>query len=184
MGMARGETSGGRGASAARGEPVAAVAIPAWAAYDEHGEALRQFLLRHTRDRAAAEDLAHEAFIRLLTETAAGRAPVHVRAWLFRVGLNLATSRGRRIGVAARRASELLSRDLVPSPEDELLDREASGLLTAMLAGLPDHVRVALLLSAQGYSGAEIARRIGRTELATRSLICRHRSRLRAAVAA
>ena len=32
--------------------------------------------------------------------------------------------------------------------------------------------------------GAEIARHIGRSELATRSLICRHRSRLRDAVVA
>lgn len=179
MEMARGETSGDRAAGGARGEPVAAVAISTSAAYDEHGAALRQFLGRYTRDASAAEDLAHEAFVRLLIESSAGRGPTNVRAWLFRVGINLATSRARRQGVAARRAGELVPRRFVPSPEEMLIDREESTRLTGLLDGLPDHVRVALLLSAEGYSGAEIARTIGRSELATRSLLCRQRSRLR-----
>jgi len=182
MGMARGEMHGDRGASGVRGEPVAALAIST--AYSQHADALRAFLTRSTRDAAAAEDLVHETFIRLLTETAEDRAPVHLRAWLFRVAANLAASRGRRQGVAARRAPELLPRGVAPSPEDELLDREAAGALQRRLAHLPDHVRAALLMSAHGFSGAEIAVRIGRSELATRSLLCRYRGRLRSRVAA
>jgi DNA-directed RNA polymerase specialized sigma24 family protein len=103
MGMARGETSGDRGTHRARGEPVAALAISA--AYDEHGEPLRRYIARYTGEEAAAEDLVHEAFVRLLAESAAGRPPVHVRAWLFRVVVNLATSRARRQGVAGRGAA-------------------------------------------------------------------------------
>jgi len=183
MGKARGETSGDRGAGGARGEPVAAVALSASAAYDDHGEALRLLLVRYTRDVAAAEDLAQEAFVRLLTELAAGRPPTNTRAWLFRVGINLARSRARRMGVALRRAPELLSRCSMPSPEEELVDREERQRLKALLDGLPGDARAAMLLSAEGYTGAEIARRIGRSELATRSLLCRQRSRLRAAAA-
>ena len=183
MGMARGETSGDRGAGGARGEPVAAVAFSASAAYDDHGEALRLLLVRYTRDVAAAEDLAQEAFVRLLTEVAAGRPPTNTRAWLFRVGINLATSRARRMGVALRKAPDLLPRASMPSPEDELIDREERQRLKSLLDALPGDARAAMLLSAEGYSGAEIARRIGRTELATRSLLCRHRSRLRTTAA-
>jgi len=180
MGMARGETSGDRGAGGARGEPVAAVASPASTAYGEHGEALRRFLARHTRDAAAAEDLAHEAFVRLLIESAAGRPPTHVRAWLFRVALNLVASGARHRDVASRRAGDLVRREVAPSPEELLIEREASRSLADLLDGLPRDARDALLLTAHGYTGAEIARRIGRSELATRSLICRQRSRLRA----
>ena len=72
-----------------------------------------------------------------------------------------------------------MHRELAPSPEEELVEREAAGALARRLTGLPEDVRAALLLSAHGYTGAEIARRIGRSELATRSLICRHRIRLR-----
>lgn len=39
--------------------------------------------------------------------------------------------------------------------------------------------RTALLLAAHGFSGREVAEALGRTELATRSLICRARLRLR-----
>ena len=188
MGMARGEPDGDRGAGGARGEPVAGSAITAAlasAAYDEHADALRNHLAGYTRDAAAAEDLLHEAFIRLLTELSAGRPPRHLRAWLFRVGSNLAASRARHHGVARRRASELVRREVAPSPEDELIERESARILAGRLQGLPADVRAALLLSAIGYTGAEIADHIGRTELATRSLICRHRSRLRrSAVAA
>lgn len=184
MGMARGETSRDRDTHGVRGEPVASLAISTSLAYDEHGEQLRAYLSRYTGDAASAEDLVHEAFVRLMTESAAGRSPVHVRAWLYRVALNLATSSARRRGVAARRASELCARDVAPSPEEELLAREAAQLLNGTLAGLPDDARTALVLAAHGFSGAEIARHIGRTELATRSMLCRHRGRLRATVAA
>lgn len=184
MGMARGEAAGDRGARGARGETVAALAILAGSAYAEHADALRAYLRRRTRDHAAAEDLLHEAFLRLLTELAESRAPVHVRAWLFRVVTNLAASRARHRNIARRRASELLRRGQVPSPEDELIDRESAGALTGQLAHLPADARAALLLTAHGFSNAEIARRIGRTELATRSLICRYRSRLRATLVA
>jgi RNA polymerase sigma factor (sigma-70 family) len=181
MGMARGETSGDRGVGGTRGEPVAAVAIGASvaAAYAEHAAALRTRLTAVTRDLAAADDLVQETYLRLLTELAAGRQPVHLRAWLFRVGTNLAASRGRHHGVASRHAHRLIAHGVVPSPEEELLDREDARDVHGRLAVLPPSARCALLLAAHGYSGSEIAAHIGRTPLATRSLICRARGRLR-----
>ena len=184
MGMARRETDGDRGVGDARGETVAALAILAATAYAEYADPLRGHLAAYTRDADAAEDLLHETFVRLLTELAAGRRLRHMRGWLFRVGINLAASRARHHGVARRRASEPVHRELAPSPEEELIEREAAGALARRLTGLPEDVRAALLLSAHGYTGAEIARHIGRSELATRSLICRHRSRLRDSVVA
>ena len=184
MGMARGEPRRDRSTPRVRGETVAGLAILAATAYADHADALRGRLAAYTRDTAAAEDLLHETFVRLLTELAAGRTPQHLQAWLFRVAVNLAASRARHHGVMRRRAPDLLRRDVVPSPEDELIEREAAGAITGRLAHLPRDVQAALLLSAHGYSGAEIARHIGRSELATRSLICRHRSRLRDSVAA
>lgn len=183
MGVSRG-FHGDRGAERARGETVAESTTSAATAYAAYGDALRTHLAAYTRDHAAGEDLLHETFVRLLTELAAGRQPRHLRAWLFRVGINLATSRARHHGVARRRAPELVRREVVPSPEDELIDRESAGALAGRLRALPDDVRAALLLSAHGYTGAEIARRIGRTELATRSLMCRHRRGLRDSVIA
>jgi RNA polymerase sigma factor (sigma-70 family) len=185
MSVARRETAGNRDGSAVRGEtvrgePVAAVATLVTEAYYEHAPSLRAYALRCLRDAAAADDIVHDAFLRLLAESAMGRAPETPRAWLFRVVSNLVVTRARHHSVVARRAADLLDRALAPSPEDLLLERESAALLDARLAGLPAHARTAMVLAAHGYSGAEIARRIGRSELATRSLLCRQRRRLRA----
>ena len=47
------------------------------------------------------------------------------------------------------------------------------------LAGLSPDARAALLLAAEGFAGQEIAASIGRTEAATRTLMCRSRAQLR-----
>jgi DNA-directed RNA polymerase specialized sigma24 family protein len=47
------------------------------------------------------------------------------------------------------------------------------------LAGLTPDARTALMLAAHGFTGHEIAEAIGRSDLATRSLLCRARLRLR-----
>lgn len=184
--MARGEPGGDRGGAeaAARGEPVAALATTASvaAAFADHAGELRAHLLRSVRDPAAADDLVQESFVRLLTETAAGRPPIQSRAWLFRVATNLAASRARRHAVATRHAPALVRQDAARSPEDLLIEREAARSVDSSLARLAPHVRTALVLSAHGYSGAEIARHIGRSELATRSLLCRQRRRLRSSL--
>src|SRR3972149_5225411 len=44
------------------------------AVYGAHGPRLHGWLIGMTRDEATAEDLTHEAFVRLLREAAAGRA--------------------------------------------------------------------------------------------------------------
>lgn len=59
------------------------------------------------------------------------------------------------------------------------LRAERTALVRAALEHLPRDARVGLLLAANGFSGREIADAIGRTELATRTLICRARMELR-----
>jgi RNA polymerase sigma-70 factor (ECF subfamily) len=187
MGMAWGEGNGVRDASGIGGSPSAVSASSERVVaeiYQLHATSVHGFLLRLTRNRAVADDLLHDCFVRYLGEVAAGRAPRHPRAWLHRVAFNLVTSRARHDTVAVRRAPELLRRDAVASPEEELLDRESAGRLEARLSHLTPDARAALLLVAHGFSGAEIATHLGRTPLATRSLICRARSRLRATIAA
>ncbi len=132
-----------------------------------------------TRDREAAEDLLQETFIRLITETRAGRQPVQVRAWLYRVAANAAISRGRHGSVWNRLVPRLLDRREPASPEGEALRLERDTELHAALAGLTADARAALLLAAQGFTGHEIAESIGRSDSATRTLLCRSRVQLR-----
>ena len=137
------------------------------------------FLLPMTRDHEVAEDLLQDAFIRLIREARAGRMPDNVRAWLYRVATNLAISRGRRVATWLRIVPRLLDRDEPPRPEAEFLQHERDAELHAALGRLRSDGRAALLLAAQGFNGHEIATAIGRSELATRTLLYRSRIELR-----
>jgi RNA polymerase sigma factor (sigma-70 family) len=144
-------------------------------------------LLRHltaaTRDPSAAEDLTQEVFVRLIVELGAGRVPDDLAAWSHRVGLNLAMSRGRRMAVADRHAHELLELGSPPSPEAVALAAEQHESRRDAVAALGATDQRALILSANGYRGPEIARSIGRSDAATRTLLCRARTKVRARMA-
>jgi RNA polymerase sigma-70 factor, ECF subfamily len=153
-------------------------------AYLDHSGSLRRYLTSLTRDVPAAEDLTQDAFERLMREVRAGRQPDDIGGWLHRVGHNLAMSRGRRISVADRRRSELVVSDWAPSPESVTVAGEDQAAVVAVLGGLGPVDQRALILASHGYRGAEIARSIGRSEVATRTLLCRARAKVRATVLA
>lgn len=149
-------------------------------AYQEHRAELYGFLVSATRDADLAADVLHEAYARLLKAVRSGTPPLDARAWLFRVAGNLAISAARRRRVVARWAPWLATRHDEASPEQEYLRQEDERRVHGALAMLRPDDRVALLMAAHGCSGTEIAAGLGRTELATRSLLSRARLRLRA----
>jgi RNA polymerase sigma factor (sigma-70 family) len=132
-----------------------------------------------TRDSQTADDLVGEAFLRLLIQARAGRMPMRPGAWLHRVVLNEAASRGRHARVVAR-AAPLLAAPRGAEPVERAADRyELDEEVLRALGSLRPDARVAIVLAAEGYSGCEIGERIGRSGLATRALLCRSRRRLR-----
>ena len=151
--------------------------------YEAHHAEVYAFLVRSTRDPSAAEDLLQETFLRLTTEARAGRPPEQVRAWLFRVASNLAISRVRRHATANTYMDRYGQTDhdgaVMDSPEATALRRERNETLERALNDLPADARVALLLSAHGFRGEEIAETIGRSHGATRSMLLRARLRVR-----
>jgi RNA polymerase sigma-70 factor (ECF subfamily) len=144
--------------------------------YDAHQRELFTFAVRACRDHDAAEDLVHEAFIRLIQEVEADRTPRQVRAWLYRVVANLIVSQARHAIVAERHASA--TREDV-GPERAYLEREQQAYLDVALGELGEDARTALLMAASGFNGMEIADAIGRSGNATRTLMCRSRLQLR-----
>ena len=148
-------------------------------AYDAYQRDIHGFLRAATRDPDAAEDLTQETFIRLFKEIQAGRTPENVRAWLYTVATNLVTSRGRRMAVAERFKSVLAIRGSADSPEQETVRTERQDIVQRALAKLPTDDRTALLLSAHGFAGRDIAAVLGRSEGATRTLLTRARIQLR-----
>lgn len=152
--------------------------------YDRHGDELFGYLSRLVGARDVAEELLQETFLRLVREVRGGRTPEQPRAWLYRVATNLAASRGRRISAMGRTLGRLRLGDPQPSLEPGVVGREARDELLAVISQLGSDARSALLLSAQGFSGAEIATFIHRSPLATRSLLFRARAVLRSELGA
>ena len=155
---------------------------PVTAAYVSCRPGLQRYLTSVTRDPWTAEDLVQEAFLRLTIEVAQGRIPDDPGAWLHRVGHNLAMSAGRRQSVAARNHPVLEAPDDPASPEQSVVEIERRNELQAVLVDLDPVHRQALTLAALGYGAADIARSIGRTDGATRTMLCRVRAKVRAQV--
>jgi RNA polymerase sigma-70 factor, ECF subfamily len=149
------------------------------AAYDMHSRDLLAFARALVRDPEAAEDLVGDAFVRLINEIRAGRAPIEVRPWLYRVVANLVVSRGRRLRTAQRFLWRLVERRVEDSPEQNLTSSEIRADLLAALAGLSTDGRVAIVMASRGSTGQEIAEALGKSETATRTILYRARIRLR-----
>jgi RNA polymerase sigma factor (sigma-70 family) len=151
--------------------------------YLASGDALVHRLIGTTRDRDAATDIAHEAYLRLTREVVAGRTPANPGAWVYRVGLNLAFSRSRHLGVVGRLTPSIEPVPQEDVPEQMVLQAERARALRRTLAQLPPVERHAMVLSAEGYQPSEIAPLIGRSPAATRTMLCRARAKLRAKLA-
>ena len=145
-----------------------------------HLDAVFACACRILGDRAEAEDVAQETFVRLLRKAADWQpgGPA-LRSWLLRVATNLCIDRRR-------------SRTrLVPMPDDieDLPAREGARLdddlairraVRRAMDGLPRRQRAALVLvHFHGLSGREAAGTLGTSEEALESLLSRARRRLR-----
>ncbi len=142
--------------------------------------------MRLLHDRAAADDVAQEAFVRVWR--VAGRwqpGTARFDTWLHTVVLNLCRDRLRR-----RRAvsGDMVSGDAVPDMADPAPDAEASLLdaehdrtVAAAIARLPERQREAILLvHYQDLSGAQAAAVLDVSIEALESLLARGRRTLRA----
>jgi RNA polymerase sigma-70 factor (ECF subfamily) len=150
------------------------------AAYEQYRDELQGYLARVTRDPEVASDLVQEAFLKLLLEARHRDAPDNVRAWLYRVATNAAVSRGRRLSTANALGDRVPGPQPADDPEDACLRAEERRCVERLLSRVRPDERRALLLAADGVEGAQIAVAIGRSHVATRTLIHRARARLRA----
>lgn len=118
---------------------------------------LVRFLYRRVWDLDEAEDLAQEAFVRLLDAR-----PDKPEAWLFTVAGNLAKNAARGESRRRQRLSLIAGApadDPSPDADQTMLRQEAAGQVRRALEGLSERDRTLLVLHADGmaYKGlAEI----------------------------
>lgn len=116
---------------------------------------LVRFLYARVGDADQAEDLAQEAFVRLLRSRPRESGP-----WLFTVAANLARDEARLARCRARHLSLVHSEAqarLAEGPEASLSRKEELERVRTALAALPDRDRDLLLLHNAGFRYREIA---------------------------
>jgi RNA polymerase sigma-70 factor (ECF subfamily) len=152
------------------------------AIYDAWNPRLFSFLLRMTKNRAVAEDLLEETWLRLVSGGEALAAATRLGPWLFTVARNLFLSDYR-----SRVREQACARDLISlwpggfsrSPHDSALLREFEERLEAALAEVPPMYReVLLLVGFEGLRPADAAAVCGITPEALRQRLSRGRTLL------
>jgi len=114
---------------------------------------------RHLTGDQQAEDLVHEAFIRLLGQST---CPDNVRAWLFRVVRNESMSLGRRLRLG-HTAARVLGQETRPWFESGIEDRMDAQAVHALIHTLPGYLREIVLLRIWGQlSLEEVSRIVGK----------------------
>jgi RNA polymerase sigma-70 factor, ECF subfamily len=132
---------------------------------------LFRYLHRLTGDEDVAEDIAQEAFVRLLRQQLPDE---EVRPWLFTVAMNLVRDRARKNERRQRllmAAPSLVSRPVLPDEDMERAERIAA--VRDVLDRLPERDRQLLLMREEGFKYDEIAKVVGVAPASVGTLIAR-----------
>ena len=151
----------------------ASAQAPGWATIEELFAALESpllaYALRLTGDRAAAEDVLQEAFMKLHVQFDEVREP---RAWLYRTVHNLALNHQRQAGKIVPLSPPAEdgettaddSADPLPLPDEQIARWEGIGLVRLSLAALDERSRELVRLKFnEDLSYKEISARTGLT---------------------
>jgi RNA polymerase sigma-70 factor (ECF subfamily) len=158
---------------------------------------LLNFLYRMVRDKAVAEDLAQEVFLRVYRAREEYAPSAKFTTWMFRIATNLALNsvrdnRHRQMEISMDQpadSGEEYSRtwevpDRAPSVEQELVARSRAELILKAIHALPEKQRAAVLLHKyQELDYDEIARVLECSESALKSLLFRAYETLRVQLA-
>src|SRR5262245_44788674 len=150
-----------------------------------------------TRNEADAEEVVQDVFLRLFRKIDAFEGRSALGTWIYRIAVNTALIKRR----GKRAALEVLLEDHLPTfkddghregdramlladwsetPEEELLSSEARDTVRRMIASLPDHYRVVLLLrDMEELSNEETAEILDDTVASVKSRLHRARMALR-----
>jgi len=138
-----------------------------------------------TRDIAASEDIAQEAFLRAWQRLAQLHQPASFLPWLRQITRNLArdwlrANRHRALSGEAADLAIAMAADPAPSPADQLLQVEEEIAALDIISALPEESRETLLLFyREGQSSRQVASLLGLSDAAVRKRLSRARASVR-----
>ncbi len=158
-----------------------------------HGAGVRTYLGHLVRDRALAEDLTQEVFLKVLTSIHTRETGRSFVVWLLRIARNEALDHLRRRSLHQRLVSSVRCgvgrvartvRRQPARPEEELAHSELAAALERALTGLPEPQRSVFLLRERGgFSSEEIAQVLDCSAKTGSTRLHRARSALRCILA-
>jgi RNA polymerase sigma-70 factor (ECF subfamily) len=148
------------------------------------------FLQRMVRDRATAEDLAQEVFLRIYRARKKYVPSAKFTTWLFRIATNLALNSLRdgryhhlEVSLDAPAEENVAPMSVPargPSADERLMDQDRSAFIRRAIERLPEKQRAAVMMHKfQEMDYSEIAEALGCSESALKSLLFRAYERLR-----
>src|SRR5262245_1802794 len=150
-------------------------------AFAAHQGLVYRYAYALTRDRASAEDVTQEVFLRLHRVLDSAQQGGMLRPWLLRVTANVARNllRTRRRADARDEAfaAEILQTTDTLTPDDELSRQQEIARAQRALSKLKEPLRSCLILRHEGLSYREIAAALGLRESSIGTLIARARTR-------
>jgi len=157
---------------------------------NKYGKIIVNFLYKFVNDRAEAEDLAQEVFLRVYRARNSYEPRAPLSAWLYRIAGNVglrAAGRRRRSPVLATSGkregdTEPLEafQDPRADPERLIVEAETGRIVLDAIRSLPEKERMALLLRRyEGLSYKDIAGVMECTEGAVKTYLHRGKLRLR-----
>lgn len=159
--------------------------------YTRHEQPLYGYLRRLLPAHEVAVEVAQETFFRAWRQFDTLVVYERPEAWLYRVATNLAISHLRhkaplsfssltaRLRAETPEREELAAGDLFASAFDLESGAAERDLIERILRALTERHRAALLLSAQGFTGDEIAAALDATPANARQMLRRARERFR-----
>jgi RNA polymerase sigma-70 factor (ECF subfamily) len=115
-----------------------------------HQRMVFSLALRVSGDYGTAEEVAQDAFLELFRSGESLHSEDHVRFWLRRVTVHRATDALRRRSRQPEAgAEEWIEADFAPAENDEAVSAAVLALLEELLRGLPEAMRVAVVLRYQ-----------------------------------
>jgi RNA polymerase sigma-70 factor (ECF subfamily) len=152
-------------------EPAGAEAFEPF--FARHYELVLRTLYLVTGDRAEAEDVAQDTFVRAYERWDGIRRLDNPSGYVFRMALNAYRSRLRRIAVAARRS-------VVPTQPDPIAESDDRDEIRRALAALPANQREAVvLIEWLGMTSEEAGKVLGVSAGAVRVRLTRAKQALR-----
>jgi RNA polymerase sigma-70 factor, ECF subfamily len=160
---------------------------------ERHRGPVVNFLHRMVQNRAVSEELAQEVFLRVYRSRQTYEPTAKFTTWLFRIATHLALNSIR--DGKKERSQESLSDELLEGVERQVADRQVTveqamvfdvkiQEIRQAIGGLPEKQRAAVLMHKyDGLDYGQIARSLGCSESAVKSLLFRAYETLRARLA-